>query len=591
MKKIIIIILLIKLSVFQNSNSTENFYNFDYSKEDLKKIKKEWQYNSGIFKDTQNKILQYDDKLIHLDGYKNLVIISILDGKEICRNEGKKDRAPYRGVSIYKSGQEAYAVFIRQGVLKLINIRNCEQYKLRKKIKIKGVSAPILVHKSSAIILPNGDIPQAYNLKNGDLLWKVSIENREKKELKRFNKNNKFHWDVWGGGTLDTKYNQVIFSTANAKPSFVSKSRKGPNLFYNSVVAIDLDTGIYNWHFQEIEHDVLNLDLASRPALYDSADGDIVIQASKAGQLILLDRKTGQAKEKFIENIYYHDEKKQIYTKFKKFDDWLQFSKIFFKRNDINTLNDIYKKEAQEIVEKSIIKDYTNLKKNKNYIHYGMHGGSEWPGIGVDIDGNVIIPASNIAWVSKLKDPKDFDFKLHINEILNSIFNLFTLDFIKFKQNSKKIIYSIKKIASYNKLDIEKYKRFETKDGIPLNAPPWGKVTVIDIKNKEMKWATPHGKYNQIKNKYKNTGSEVFGCPVIAGTEVFFISGTRDKTIYAYDLNHGKILWEDELPFISYGCPIIANYENSYYLIVDASGGRKFSKEGYGDAIVSYKLK
>ena len=63
------------------------------------------------------------------------------------------------------------------------------------------------------------------------------------------------------------------------------------------------------------------------------------------------------------------------------------------------------------------------------------------------------------------------------------------------------------------------------------------------------------------------------------------------KNIYAYDLKNGNLLWEDELPFISYGCPIIASYEGSFYLIIDASGGRKFIKEGYGDAIVAYKLK
>ena len=122
MKKILIIILLIKFILIQNSYSTENFYNFKYTKEDLKNIKREWQYNSGILKDTQNKIIQFKDKLIHLDGYKNLIIISILDGKEICRNEGKKDRAPFRGVSLYISENDVYAVFIRQNVLQLINI-------------------------------------------------------------------------------------------------------------------------------------------------------------------------------------------------------------------------------------------------------------------------------------------------------------------------------------------------------------------------------------------------------------------------------------------------------------------------------------
>lgn len=568
----------------------ENYYNFEYKKGDLKNIKKEWQYNSGTLKDTQNKIVQYKDKLIHLDGFKNLIIISILDGKEICRNEGKKDRAPFRGVSLYTFKNDVYAVFIRQNVLQLINISNCKKYELKKEIRVKSVVSKILIHKSKAIILPNGGLPQAYNLKNGELLWHASINNNVKKELQKYNLQNSFYWDVWGGGTLDLKYNQVLFSTANAKPSFVSKNREGPNLFYNSVVSLNIENGEYKWHFQEIEHDVLNLDLASPPVLYDSSNGDIVIQASKTGQLILLDRKTGKAIENFEEDIYYHDNKKKIFSKFKKFEKWLQFSKIHFKQDDINRLSLEYMNEAQEIIKKSLITDYKSLEINQNYIHYGMHGGSEWPGIGLDLKGNVIIPASNIAWISRLKDPKDFNFKFHFKQIFLSTLNLFTLDFIKFKKNAKKIINNLKKIINFNELDIESYKRFEAKDGVPLNAPPWGTLTMINLQDKEIKWQRPHGKYDQIKEKYDNTGSEVFGCPVIAGPEVIFISGTRDKTIYAYDLKNGNLLWEDELPFISYGCPIIANYENSYYLIIDSSGGRKFTKEGYGDAVVSYKL-
>ena len=50
-------------------------------------------------------------------------------------------------------------------------------------------------------------------------------------------------------------------------------------------------------------------------------------------------------------------------------------------------------------------------------------------------------------------------------------------------------------------------------------------------------------------------------------------------------------MWEDKLPFISYGCPIIATYKNNHYLIINASGGRKFTDEQYGDVILSYKLK
>ena len=50
---------------------------------------------------------------------------------------------------------------------------------------------------------------------------------------------------MYGRGVIDLKYNQLIFSTANAKPSWHSKGRLGPNLLFNSVVSIDLKTGIY----------------------------------------------------------------------------------------------------------------------------------------------------------------------------------------------------------------------------------------------------------------------------------------------------------------------------------------------------------
>jgi outer membrane protein assembly factor BamB len=583
--------LLILFFCTKNLFASDNFYNIQYSKDDLKNISKSWMYNSGILNDTQNKIVNYNEKLIHLDGNKNLLIISLTSGKEICKNQGKIDRAPYRGIALYKNSDGVYAVFLRHNILKLINIDNCQELLLKNKIKIKNVTAPILINNTIAIILPNGSEPKAYSLVSGDLIWKASISNEKINNLKKINLGKNFYWDVWGGGTLDLKYNQIIFSTANAKPSFISEGREGPNLFFNSVVSIDLRSGVYNWHFQEIEHDVLNLDLASRPALFDGANEDVVVQASKTGQLILLNRKNGKPLQKFNDFFFFHDGKVKSFTKIKKFEDWLQFSKSNFKADDVNDLNDQYKIEAQNIINNSLISEYRKLNVDKNYIHYGMHGGSEWPGIAVDNVGQVIIPASNIAWISKLRNPDEFNFLFHIKKIFISSFNLITLDFYVLKKNVNSIFDSFKDIFNYNTLDIEAYKRFASKDGIPLNSPPWGTITLIDIKDKKIKWQVPHGNYPQLDSKYNNKGSEIFGCPVFLGKEIFFISGARDKKIYAYDVKNGDILWEDNLPYVSYGCPIIAEFDKNIYLIIDASGGRKFEDAKKGDAVIAYKLK
>ena len=82
-------------------------------------------------------------------------------------------------------------------------------------------------------------------------------------------------------GQGSKKYNQLIFSTSNPKPGYISDKRLGKNLFHNSIVSVDLNTGLYKWHFQEIEHDLLNLDLASPPILLsyknkDLKDNDVV---------------------------------------------------------------------------------------------------------------------------------------------------------------------------------------------------------------------------------------------------------------------------------------------------------------------------
>jgi quinoprotein glucose dehydrogenase len=577
-----------------NLKSNENFYEIEFSKNELKNIKKIWEFNTGIFKDTQNKIIQHGNKLIHLDGNKNFYVISLIDGHKICSNSNKPDRLPYRGISLFKNeNNEIYAVFFRNNYLTLINIENCLEKKLKKKIKIKSVVAPVLIEKNIAIILPNGGTsPSAYNLLNGDLVWRANIPVKYKSNLKKYNFSKEFNWDVWGGGIIDKKYNQIIFSTANAKPAYVSKGREGPNLFYNSVVSLNIKNGEYNWHFQEIEHDLLNLDLASSPILYDSSKQDYVIQASKSGQLILLDRLTGRPLESYSEKVFKDKNSgANTFTKIKKFPDWLQFSKSNFTFDDVNVLTTEYKQEALNKINSSIISEYTSLKIDKNYIHYGFHGGSEWPGIGVDRYGNVIVPANNIAWVSKLNNPNEFNFKNKIKKILFNLYNLGSGDLNNLKRNLKVVFIDLKAIMNYQKLDIEKYERFESVDGVPLNSPPWGTVTSFDIIKKRVNWQIAHGNYEQLKIPYKGLGSEIFGCPVIVGDDIFFISGTKDKKIRAYDLKVGQQLWEDDLSYIAYGCPIIASFENKVYLIINASGGAKYERFPQGDAVVAYQLK
>ena len=67
------------------------------------------------------------------------------------------------------------------------------------------------------------------------------------------------------------------------------------------------------------------------------------------------------------------------------------------------------------------------------------------------------------------------------------------------------------------------------------------------------------------------------------------MAGTDDKKIRAYSLENGKKIWEDDLPFSSYGSLIVANYQGKQFLIVNSSSGANFNSSP-GDAIIAYQL-
>ena len=584
--------ILVLINFFNFAFAENNYYKSNFEKKDLLNLKKTWIYKSNIFKDTQTKPISYENKVIYLDGYKTLRVLSLSGGKEICKNSGKKDRGYHRGIGIYKKNKdEVYVVFVRHGKVILVNIINCKEKKINFKADKKvSISAPILVSNNIAYILFNGAPPVALNLDNGKILWKAKIEKNILNTLNKKNMNKEIKWDVWGGGILDLKYNQLVFSTANAKPSWTSDNRLGPNLLYNSVVSVDLNTGKYKWHFQEIEHDLWNLDLAAPPILLEIGPKDYVAQATKTGQLILLNRKNGKPTEKVREKKFILDDNNENrFTVKRNFPDWLSYSRNNFTKNDINRINKKFALEAEKKISESLIGEYLPLSKYKNYIYYGIHGGTQWPGIAATPDGTVIVPSNNIAYKVKLKNPDDFSFKKEFNSLMSDILNFRLSSFSTFKFSVKKILARIKKILDYKKPNIEGWNKFVNIEGIPLNSPPWGVLAAIDIKNKKQKWIVPHGSYTKLKDKELNTGSEIFGSPVILSTGIIFMAGTDDKKIRAYSLESGKKIWEDDLPFSSYGSLIVADYQEKQFLIVNSSSGTNFNSSP-GDAIIAYQL-
>lgn len=107
--------------------------------------------------------------------------------------------------------------------------------------------------------------------------------------------------DTWLTGSYDPELNLLYWGIGNPAPDFNGDVRLGDNLYTESVVALDLDTGRMKWYFQFTPHDTMDWDAVEIPILvdapYQGKMRKLMAHADRNGFYYLLDRVTG----KFLE--------------------------------------------------------------------------------------------------------------------------------------------------------------------------------------------------------------------------------------------------------------------------------------------------
>ena len=104
---------------------------------------------------------------------------------------------------------------------------------------------------------------------------------------------------VWMAPAVDKEMNMAFFVVGNPSPDLYGRERPGDNLYTDSIVAIDLNTGAHKWHFQYVAHDVWDLDAVSPVILTEAAGKDgkmrkVAIHGGKTGHVYVHDRATGE---------------------------------------------------------------------------------------------------------------------------------------------------------------------------------------------------------------------------------------------------------------------------------------------------------
>ncbi len=161
----------------------------------------------------------------------------------------------------------------------------------------------LVVVGSSGAEWPTRGFVEALDAESGKLVWRFNLTAGPD------DPNFKGAWegDSWkiGGGSMwdavavDTKRDLMMFATGNPNPDLYGGFRKGNNLYTVSMVAVHAKTGKLAWYYQQIPHDVWDLDSAAPTVLLDVLDqnGKMVeaaAEANKNGHLYIVNRATGK---------------------------------------------------------------------------------------------------------------------------------------------------------------------------------------------------------------------------------------------------------------------------------------------------------
>lgn len=103
---------------------------------------------------------------------------------------------------------------------------------------------------------------------------------------------------AWLTGSYDAQLNLIYWPTGNPSPDFNGRDRRGDNLYSDSMLALDADTGALKWAFQFTPHDTHDYDATEIPVLLDvdwlGQPRKVLIQANRNGFLYVLDRTDGK---------------------------------------------------------------------------------------------------------------------------------------------------------------------------------------------------------------------------------------------------------------------------------------------------------
>jgi quinoprotein glucose dehydrogenase len=391
---------------------------------------------------------------------------------------------------------------------------------------------------------------------------------------------------VWAQISVDLELGMAYLPVELPTHDYYGGTRPGDNLFAESLVAVDLKTGVRKWHYQLVHHGIWDMDIPCAPILADiTVNGraiKAVAQPTKQGFLYVFDRVTGQPVWPIEERpVPQGDVPGERYSKTQPFptkpaaynrqglaiDDLIDFTPALraeavkaiaqYKIGPIFTPPVVSQKEGPLAVLQMA----------------SQAAATNWPGGSYDPETRTLYVQSQsaVATLGLVPPPAGAapDVRYHQGTVLSGA---------RVSGGSGSAAAAAGGAVTA-----------PTVQGLPLIKPPYGQINAISLDTGDILWQVPHGETpDNIKNHPALKGLTIprTGRPGIAGTLVtktlvvsgepgfgMTSTGQRGSMLRAYDKQTGAEGGAVYMPAPQTGSPMTYMLNGRQYLVVAISGG------------------
>ncbi len=417
---------------------------------------------------------------------------------------------------------------------------------------------------------PPGDV-RAFHARTGKLVWKFNTipqrgefgNNTWDGQSWQFTG----HTNVWAPMSVDEQRGLLYLPVSTPSNDYYGGRRPGQNLFAESIVCLDANTGQRKWHFQIVHHGLWDYDPASAPNLVTiTVDGkriDAVVQLTKQGWAFVFDRVTGRP-------VWPIEEKPVGRSDVPGEASWptqpVPTRPPAFESQGV-TLGDAFD-ATPELREKAI----AELKKYRIgpiYTPPSLQGTVALPGVwgGANWGGGAFDPQTGRLFVKTTRSPAIFKME----------------PYNKTTQPEDRL----------DEVDAEYINRSPSSfvDGVPILKPPYAHLVALDLNRGDIAWKVPFGDAPELRALPALKGVALpdrlgaVGPPgVIVTKSGLVFGGGNDMALNAFDARDGRELWRYVLPRQATATPMTYQAADGRQMVVIATG------RGEDTALVAFAL-